>query len=129
MTRTPAHPGQARSAMQGFTLLEVLVALGIVALTLTSGLRATQALGRSSERQSAALLAQLCAQNQLVAMRLQHGLPNLGESSSPCTQAGQNLVTHLTVQPTPNPNFRRVDAQVREGDVALLRLTTVIGRR
>jgi len=46
----------------------------------------------------------------------------------PCEQAGRSLVVALTVRPTPNPNFRRVDAQVRDGEVPIWRLTTVVGR-
>jgi general secretion pathway protein I len=34
----------------------------------------------------------------------------------------------LQVQPTPNPNFVRVDAQVRQGEVPVLRLSTIVGR-
>ena len=36
------------SARQGFTLIEVLVALGIVAVALLAGLKATGALSRNS---------------------------------------------------------------------------------
>jgi len=32
------------------------------------------------------------------------------------------------VLPTPNPNFRRVDAQVFDGEYPVLRLSTVLGR-
>ena len=51
--------GARRSA--GFTLVEVLVALGIVAIALTAGLQASSALTRHPNRQSDMLLAQLCA--------------------------------------------------------------------
>ena len=43
----------------GFTLIEVLVALGIVAIALTAGLRATTALTNNAMRQSDILLAHL----------------------------------------------------------------------
>ncbi|MEI6804842.1 MAG: type II secretion system minor pseudopilin GspI, partial [Burkholderiales bacterium] len=54
----------------GFTLIEVLVALGIVALALGSGVRATNALTRNAQRQSDQMLAQLCAENAMIAVRL-----------------------------------------------------------
>ena len=54
----------------GFTLIEVLVALGIVAIALTAGLRATAALTDNAMRQSDILLAHLCAENELVKARL-----------------------------------------------------------
>ena len=55
---------------RGFTLVEVLVALGIVAVTLTAGLQATAALTRQAQRQSDRLLAQTCAENELIKVRL-----------------------------------------------------------
>jgi len=116
----------------GFTLIEVLVALAVVAVTLSAGLQATGALTRSATRQSDQWLAQLCAENELTRLRLQRQLPGVGESTSSCEQAGQTLQVRLGVAPTPNPNFRRIDAVV-EGEVdgftvRLLTLSTVMGR-
>ena len=34
----------------------------------------------------------------------------------------------LSVLPTPNPNFLRVDAQIFDGGTPLIRLSTVLGR-
>jgi len=118
----------ARHGARGFTLVEVLVALGIVAIALMAGLQATAALTRYAQRQSDMLLAQVCAENELVKVRLSRQMPGVGDSLLPCEQAGRSLVVALTVRPTPNPNFRRVDAQVRDGEVPIWRLTTVVGR-
>lgn len=113
---------------RGFTLIEVLVALGIVAIALTAGLQAAGALTRHAQRQSDMVLAQLCAENALVGVRLARQLPTVGDNSSECEQAGRSLKLTLTVRPTPNPNFRRVDAQVQDGQTPIWRLTTVVGR-
>lgn len=113
---------------KGFTLVEVLVALGIVAVALAAGVRSTAALTRNAERQSDLLLAQLCAENALVAVRLSKQMPAVGDNTSNCEQAGRNLAVTLTVRPTPNPNFLRVEAQVAQSDVHLLALSTVVGR-
>lgn len=113
---------------RGFTLVEVLVALGIVAIALGAGIQATLALTRNAERQSDVLLAQLCAENELVKVRLSKQLPGVGDTRLPCVQAGRNLAVALTVRPTPNPNFRRVDAQVMDGDSPILKLSTVLGQ-
>ena len=47
------------ASMRGWTLIEVLVALAVVALAIATGLTATGALTRNAQRQSDAVLAQL----------------------------------------------------------------------
>jgi general secretion pathway protein I len=123
---------QRSKSSAGFTLIEVLVALGIVAIALMAGLRATDSLSRNASRQSTQWLAQICAENEFVRLRLSRQVPPVGESNTPCTQAGVNLQVNLSVQVTPNPNFRRIDARVvqieAQGTTPLLQLSTVMGR-
>ena len=114
--------------MAGFTLVEVLVALAIVAVTLIAGLQATSSLTRNAERQADRLLAQLCAENALALVRLSQQLPDVGDSTRPCEQAGRVLELRLLVQTTPNPNFRRVEARLARDGMPLLQLSTVAGR-
>lgn len=116
------------SSHYGFTLIEVLVALAIVAIALIAGLQATGALVNNAQRQSDMLLAQLCADNALVLVRLSPQMPPVGDSTASCTQAERVFDVNLTVRPTPNPSFRRVDAQVAQGGYSLLRFSTVVGR-
>jgi general secretion pathway protein I len=121
-----SSPRRACRPALGFTLIEVLVALAIVAIALAAGLQATAALANNASRQSDLLLAQLCADNALVNIRLSRLLPAVGQTTAVCEQAGRNLQLTLSVQPTPNPHFRRVDAQVAEGGTSVLRLSTVV---
>lgn len=117
---------------RGFTLIEVLVALAVVAITLAAGLQATGTLTRASARQSDQWLAQLCAENELTRLRLQRQLPGTGDTDVVCQQAGREMHVRVSVLPTPNPNFRRVDAVVEAAvdgvNVRLLNLSTVMGR-
>lgn len=114
----------------GFTLIEVLVALSIVAIALFAGTQATSALARSSQRQADLLLAQICADNAMVAIRLSRQMPGVGESNSECSQGERVFKVQLQVNPTPNPSFLRVQANVSDaqnGD-GILQVSTVAGR-
>lgn len=124
--RAQTHRRPARSA--GFTLIEVLVALGIVAIALTAGLKATASLSRNAQRQADGLLAQICAENALIQLRLAHQMPGVGDADSNCEQAGQTLQLQTATRPTPNPNFLRVDARVSKNGESLFQLTTIMGR-
>lgn len=123
--RAPVKPGRTQ---RGFTLVEVLVALGIVAIALTAGLQATGAITRHAQRQTDMLLAQLCAENSLTEVRLARQFPGVGDNQTNCEQGGRQLQVVLVVRPTPNGNFRRVDAQVLDGEVPVWRVSTVVGR-
>ncbi len=128
MKHLGAACGRSPWRQSGFTLIEVLVALGIVAIALTAGLQATSALTRNALRQSSVLLAHLCAENELVRVRLSSQMPSIGDATMNCEEGGRIFAVTVSVLPTPNPSFRRVDAQVFEAEVPVLRLSTIVGR-
>lgn len=114
---------------RGFTLVEVLVAVAIVAVALGAGLRAASALTDNAQRLSDIVAAQWCADNQLTGLKLSRQLPGIGESEFGCEQLGRNFAGRLVTQSTPNPNFRRVDAVISdEGGRHLITLSTVLSR-
>ena len=113
----------------GFTLVEVLVALVGVAVTLGAGVRAAGALTNNTERLAGITAAQWCADNRLTAIKLARQYPDVGDSEFTCEQLGRTYKGVLVVRPTPNPNFRRVDARLfDEAKQPLLVLSTIVGR-
>ncbi len=119
-----------RSCRQrGFTLIEVLVALAIVAITIGAGVRAAGSLTNNTTRLAEVTAAQWCADNRLTGLKLARQYPDIGDGDFVCEQLGRSYAGKLNVRATPNPNFRRVDARIvdDEGRTILL-LSTILGR-
>ena len=112
------------------TLIEVLVALAIVAITLAAGLKASAALTTNTQRLADTLAAQWCADNLLTELRLTRQFPAVGDTDINCEQLGAGYRGVLVVRPTPNPNFRRVDARIADlQGQPILQLTTILPRQ
>lgn len=113
----------------GFTLIEVLVALAIVAITLGAGIKAAGALADNAERLTDASLGQWCADNQLTGLKMQKVSLPVGDSDFICEQLGRTYKGKLVVRQTPNREFRRVDAQIfTEDGRPVLTVSTVMSR-
>lgn len=114
---------------RGFTLVEVLVALAITAVALGAGVKAASALIDNAERLGDVTAAHWCADNALVALRLARQYPDIGESEFTCSQIGHEFRGQIQARATPNPNFRRVDAVVRDANgLVMATITTILGR-
>lgn len=96
----------------GFTLLEVLVALTIIAVALAAALRGAMALTGNARDVSLRQYALMAAENRLLELRLQRGDVTTGESALDCPEGGIVFVCRQSVGPTPNPFFRRVEVHV-----------------
>ena len=124
-----AAPLRRRAAARGLTLVEVLVALAIVAITLSAGLKAAGALTDNAQRLGDVTAAQWCADNELTALKLSRQFPGVGDAEFSCEELGVVYGGTLVVRPTPNPNFRRVDARLEDGNGRpVLTLSTVLSR-
>jgi general secretion pathway protein I len=114
---------------RGMTLIEVLVALAIVAITLAAGFKAAGGLTVNAQRLTDLTTAQWCAENQLVSLKLNKTWPSVGEADIQCRQLGRELAGSLQVKATPNPNFRKVDVVIfDENRQVIVRVSTVAPR-
>ena len=115
---------------RGFTLIEVMVALAIVAVALAAGLRAAGVLTDNAQRLADVMAAEWCADNQLTNLRMSRVFPGVGDADFTCEQLGRSYAGKLVTRPTPNPSFRRVDAMIVDGTgYALVTLSTVLPRQ
>lgn len=100
------------NSQRGFTLLESLVALAILAIALAAVLRATSASTSHVDALRQRLLADWVAQNRL-ALHAGRGdwLP-VGSQQGEESQAGLKFVWQEIISTTPNPAFRRIEVSV-----------------
>ena len=101
---------------RGFTLIEVLVALAIVAIALAAALRALGQLTNSAERLPQVVAAQACLDNALAAVRLTGRRPPPGEQKTACVQGRYQFAVVLQVLATPNPDLMRIEGHVLDSD-------------
>jgi general secretion pathway protein I len=102
----------SRSRTKGFTMIEVLVALAIIAIALAASLRAVGSLATGESQLHQRLLAGWSADNALAQLYLQHAWPDVGSTSFDCSQGNLQLQCTERVSATPNPVFRRVEVSV-----------------
>jgi general secretion pathway protein I len=123
---SPCPPSPAARVASGFTLLEVLVALVVVGVALFACLSRVGNLAQNNASLRATILANWAAENRMVQIRLAHEFPPIGKRSFDCPQAELHLVCDEEVQPTPNPNFRRIDISVHDSANPERRITKLI---
>ena len=113
--------------MRGFTLIEVLVALAIVAVALLAGIRAAGSMTQTNGELRLRALAQLSADNHIAELRAANAFPPVGTRTVECAQGRSKLECVEEVKATPNPLFRRVEVRVYHGAARSHMLAELIG--
>ena len=113
--------------VRGFTLIEMLVALAIVAVALLAGLRAVGSMAQTSVELKLHLLAQVAAENRIAELRAARAFPAIGSRTVACPQGRVPLECVEEAKATPNPLFRRIEVRVYAGDDRDRLLAELIG--
>jgi general secretion pathway protein I len=100
--------------VKGFTLIEILVAVAILAIAMAATTRAASLATDSAVDTRQRLLATWAAQNRVAQLRALHIFPAVASTRLTAEQGNLALVIDETVTDTPNPIIRRVDLAVSD---------------
>ncbi|MBM5570196.1 MULTISPECIES: type II secretion system minor pseudopilin GspI [Deefgea] len=101
-----------RTKTQGFTLVEVLVALAVLGITLAAAAKLVMGSTDTLITYRSRTLASWVASNQVNQMLAMRAYPETGSTSGKITQGGENFVYTMNISPTPNYSFRRIELSV-----------------
>lgn len=115
----------------GFTLIEILVAVAILAIALAATSRAASVATDGALETRLRLLATWAAQNRVAELRARRLFPPPATTRLSTEQAGLALVMEETVADTPNPAIRKVEiavAQAAAPERIVARLTAYVSQ-
>lgn len=116
-------------SVAGFTLIEVLVALAILAIGLVAAIRSGVAGSDTASALRSRQLATWVAENRLATLRATRKVPPPGEERGEVELGGEHFVWQMTVGAMPQEMFRRVEIRVNEAgsSLPLAQLNSFVG--
>jgi len=124
-------PGLSRATRcQGFTLLEVIVALAVIAFALAAGASAVSGSARNASGLQQRTYAHWVAMNKMTELHVNKKWPSLRTTKGSTLMARHEWFWSVQVSKTPNEKIRRVDVRVRpdeDDESPLVTLTGFIG--
>jgi general secretion pathway protein I len=113
----------------GFTLLEILIALAMLAIVLTAAFRGITLAASQASELGERHLAQWVAQNRLSESHILTPFPAVGLSDGEVTQGGYRFKWHQEVKLSGNPLLRQIDISVMRNDGTKLTQLTGVAMR
>ncbi|HJS92359.1 MAG TPA: type II secretion system minor pseudopilin GspI [Steroidobacteraceae bacterium] len=104
------------SKSNGFTLIEVLVALAVVAIGMAAVLEAMTSSANTAMYLQSKTFAEWVALNRIETVRLSGNVPTAGTSNDTTDYAGQSWEWRQKVADTPVAGVVRIDVDVRPAD-------------
>jgi general secretion pathway protein I len=99
-------------AIQGFSLLEVLVALAVLAIALAAVIKVSAHYAESARYLRDKTLAHWVAMNVLTDLQFKDKWPNLGKQEGTAMMAEREWYWVVNVVETPDEDLRRLEVQV-----------------
>lgn len=99
-------------AIQGFTLLEVLVALAVLAIALAAVIKVSAHYAESARYLRDKTLAHWVAMNVLTDLQIKDKWPDLGKQEGTAMMAEREWYWVVNVIETPDEDLRRLEVQV-----------------
>ena len=114
----------------GFTLLEVMIALLVIALGVAAVINTTSESGWKSSQLRQKTIASWVAQNQIAEFRARRVWNNATRHSGEVEMAGATWQWELRITATDDPDLRRLDVDVylADDEVRKASLTGFVGR-
>jgi general secretion pathway protein I len=116
-----------KGKVSGFTLLEVLVALAVLAITLSSLIQTVSLNARTVGMLRDRTFAHWVAMNQITEMQVAQEWPGTGTRNGKVEMAGKEWGWTIRVTDTPNPTIRRLDVEVFQSAEREEQVTSLIG--
>ena len=116
---------------QGFTLLEVIVALAVIAFSLAAAASAISGNARNASGLQQRTYAHWVAMNKMTELHVNKAWPSLRTTKGSTLMARHEWFWSVKVSKTPNLQIRRVDVMVRpeeDDESPLVTLTGFVGR-
>jgi general secretion pathway protein I len=98
----------------GFTLIEVLVALAILAVALAAAARAASVATTGAEDTRLRALATWVAQNRIAELQAINAFPTAGRASGRSSMGGAEFEWQQLTSETPNAAFRKITVTVMQ---------------
>lgn len=101
---------------RGFTLIEILAAVAVLAIALAAILSGMARYADSAGHLREKMLATWVAHNRMTELELQPTWPSVGHSNDKTDMAGFTWQWQVEVKATPDDKLRRVDVSVQRPD-------------
>ena len=117
----------SRTGSRGFTLLEVLIALTIIALSLGALISTTGSQASSAGYLKQKTIAHWIAMNEFTRLQIENAFPGKGDADGSTVMAGTEWYWTRTIKETEDEDSRQVEFMIYQDEDREYTLTRLMG--